>query len=195
MLREQQNVTSAFAQRRYRDADHVEAEVEILAKTPFRDLFLEVAAGRRHDARIETHLLALSEGTHGSLLEGAQELRLQLERHVADLVEKHGAAGSLEQESRSIPRSAREGAARMTEELALHEVTGDGAAAHRDERPRAVLRVENACDDLLAAAALAADEHGDVGTTDSAQTISQPLHRGALPDEVGVQRRQWNALA
>jgi hypothetical protein len=62
---------------------------------------------------------------------------------------------------------AGEGAALVAEELALHQVLGDGGAVDLDEGPslRGGVLVQGARDELLARAALARDEHrgGRVG--------------------------------
>jgi hypothetical protein len=52
----------------------------------------------------------------------AQQPRLQLCRHVADLVEKQGAALGLLEAPLSLRRRAGEGAALMTEELGFQQV-------------------------------------------------------------------------
>jgi hypothetical protein len=74
--------------------DHVDAEVEVLAETPLRDGRLEVAIGRRDEADVEWNLGAAADRPHGALLQGAEELRLESERQVADLVEEECAAAT-----------------------------------------------------------------------------------------------------
>ena len=56
----------------------------------------------------------------------------------------------------------------MSEQLALHELAADGGAVHRDEGPvlaRAAV-VQRLRHELLAGAALAEHEHGEVGLRD-----------------------------
>ena len=91
--------------------------------------------------------------SNSALLQDAQELDLEGERHLADLVEEERAAVRA---ARSLPLVARvragEGAALVAEELALEQGLGDRAAVDRHERPvgsRAV-RVDRARDELLA---------------------------------------------
>src|SRR5439155_1136976 len=68
-----------------------------------------------------------------ALLEHAQDLRLERERHVGDLVQEERAArGDLELADAPLDR-AREGAALVAEELALEELVGDGRAVERHE--------------------------------------------------------------
>jgi len=67
------------------------------------------------------------------LLEDAEELRLELERDVADLVEEERPAVRQLEASDSLRDRARESATLVAEELALEEAGGDGGAG--DERP------------------------------------------------------------
>ena len=92
MLREQQDVAAARAQRRHRDRDDVDPIEQILAEPLLLDLGLEIAVGRGDDARLERHLLVAADRAHLALLEHAQQLDLHLERHLADLVEEDRAA-------------------------------------------------------------------------------------------------------
>src|SRR5207253_6290238 len=71
------------------------------------------------------------------LLEHAKQLRLEVQRQVADLVEEEGAA-VCELEAADPSRDGTgEGAALVAEELALQEAGGDGGAVELDERASA----------------------------------------------------------
>ena len=74
--------------------DDVDAVEEVLAEAPLLDLGLEVAVGRGDDARVERQLLVAADRADRALLQGAQQLRLHAQRHLADLVEEQGAACS-----------------------------------------------------------------------------------------------------
>ena len=103
-------------------------------------------------------VLVAADRAHLALLEHAQELDLQLDRHLADLVEEQRAAVRLHEETRAAV-GVGERAAHVTEQLALEERLGDGAAVDGDERPlRAPALVESAGDQLFAGAAFAGDE-------------------------------------
>src|SRR4051812_10131513 len=95
-------------------------------------------------------------------LEGAQELRLQLERQLADLVEEdRAAAGLLERADPAIDRAG-ERALLVAEELAEQELARHRAAVDDDERavgaPAAL--VDRGRGLLLAGAGLALEQHG-----------------------------------
>ncbi len=100
-----------------------------------------------------------------ALLQDAQELDLKDERHIADLVEKQGAVlGQLDATGARL-RGAGEGAARVTEQLALQQRFGNGAAIDGHERTLRPTRrrVQRARNDLFAGAALAGQKHSGVG--------------------------------
>ena len=88
--------------------DDVDAEVEVLAETALLD-------ERRSRSRlvaatiadVEGHLGVAADGPDRPLLERAQELRLQRERHLADLVEEERAAVRLDEEAGARRRARR----------------------------------------------------------------------------------------
>ena len=92
-----------------------------------------------------------------ALLESAQQLRLQLERHVADLVEKQRALVRQLEPADLLREGARERPLLVAEPLALEQPRRRGGAVHRHERPAPALarRVNGPRDQLLARAGLA----------------------------------------
>ena len=78
---------------------------------------------------------------------------------------------------------AREGAARMAEELALDQLLGNGRAVDLHERPRAAeaLVVDVAGHELLARAVLAEDQHPPVGRRRLGDVRAQRVQDRALP--------------
>ncbi len=86
-----------LAERRHAHADDGEAVVEVVAEAALVDLALEVAVRRRDDAHVDALRCDVADAPDLALLERAQELRLELERELADLVEEDRAAvGRLE---------------------------------------------------------------------------------------------------
>ena len=185
-----------LAERRDARADDGEAEVEVLAEAALVDLALEVAVRRRDDADVHATRLRLADAADLARLERAKELRLELERELADLVEEHGAAVGRLERSGAIAVGAGEGAAHVTEELALDEVRADRAAVDDDER---LLRARAALhdlgrDELLARAALALDEDVDVALRDLVEQREHPSHRQARADERAERRQHRNEV-
>ena len=86
-----------LAQRRDVHGHHGEPEVEVLAEARRGSPRGEIAVGRRDDAHVDLARARLADATDLARLDGAQELRLQLEGQLANLVEEDGApVGRLE---------------------------------------------------------------------------------------------------
>ena len=90
--REQRNVLATLGERRQLQRDDVQAVIEILAELARRLLRFEVAVRRRDDAHVDRKRLRRADRPHLALLEHAQQLHLQRQRHVADLVQEERAA-------------------------------------------------------------------------------------------------------
>ena len=154
------HVLAALAERRERDRDDAEAVEEILAEASLGDEPRQVGVRGRDDAHVGVLRLDRAHGQELALLQDAQELRLGLDRHRADLVEEDRAlVGGLEQ-ALLVGDRAGERAAHVAEEVRLEEVGRERAGVNGDERARGARRepVERLRDELLAGAALAGDE-------------------------------------
>ena len=91
--------------------------------------------GGRDDAYIDGKGLRAADGPDFLVLQYAQQLHLQGQRHVTDFVEKHGAAfGRLEQ-ALVVARRAGKGTFHVTEQFRLEQLLGNGAAIDRHEGP------------------------------------------------------------
>ncbi len=137
--------------------DHVDAEVEILAEAPGLHLVVEVPVGGADQAHVDADRLGAADRPDLAVLQRAQQLRLHLGPHVADLVEEQGAAvGHLEQAALGAD-GAGERAARVAEQLGLEQRLGQRRAVDRHERRVGARRVgvDGARDQLLAGARLA----------------------------------------
>ena len=117
-------------------------------------------------------------------LEAAQQLRLVLERELAELVEEHRATIGALEHARAGRDRAGERAALVTEQLALDERRRDRAAIEHDERLAAPARarVERARDELLAGAGLAIDDDRRLGRRDACAQREQLAHPDRAPD-------------
>ncbi len=122
---------------------------------------------------------------HFVLLDGPQQFHLHGERHVADFVQEHGAAvGQLEQ---TLPRllGPRERAADVAEQLALDHALAERGQTRRQKRSvlAAAVPMNGLGDQLLAGAAFARDQHGNIGRSDERDLLEDRLHRGGRADE------------
>ena len=197
VLREMEHVAAALAERGHVDLHDVDAVVEVLAKALLVDLVLEVAVRRGDDARVERDLLVRANGADLALLERAQQLRLHVDRELADLVEEERAARRLDEETGALRLRVGEGAARVAEELALEERMRDGRAVDRDEGAAlAAATVVNAArDELLAGARLAVDEDRRIALADAADELVDPAHCARLADDLLRRRLAVDRLA
>ena len=184
------DVVAAIAQRRQRQAQRVEAVVEVGAEPAGFDVGGEVAVGRRDHADVDGELGAGTDGPDGALLEGAQELGLQAARQLADLVEEDGAAVGLGEQAGAIGAGVGERAAHVAEQLALEQRLGQRGAVDRDEGAggAAAQAVQAARGDLLAGAALAVDQHVGAGAGEAREQRAHHVHRGARSDQLGEHR-------
>src|SRR5690606_22248460 len=101
MLREQEHVVAARAERRDVDAHDVDPVEQVLAETLLRDLLVEIAVRRGDDARVELELLRRPERANLALLQGAQDLRLHAHGHLADFVEEERALVRFHEQTRA----------------------------------------------------------------------------------------------
>src|SRR3569623_1995066 len=118
-LREQEDVSRASAQRRHRDRDDEAPEVQIFAEPLLLDLGLEIAVGRRDDARLERHFFITADRADLALLDDAQQLDLHLDRHLADHDEEDRAGAGLNAQTCARPLRIGERAAAVADQLAL----------------------------------------------------------------------------
>ena len=90
-LDERRNVFAPAAERRNVHRHDGQTEVQVFAELAALDLGLEVALGGGDDARFGCDRLVAADAPEFARLEHAQELRLHVERQLADLVEEERA--------------------------------------------------------------------------------------------------------
>ena len=155
-------VLDALAQRRDADRDDVDAVEQVLAERALAHAALEVDVGGGDQPELHLDRLAAADPLDLALLDGAQQLGLEVELQVADLVEEQRAAVGQLELADLLAHRAGERALLVAEQRALDQLAGDGGDVHRDERPvgRLGVAVDHPRHQLLAGAALAADQHG-----------------------------------
>ena len=144
--------------------------------------------------RTSTALFArLTDRTHGLFLHDAQQLHLHVQRQIGHFVEKQRAALGALNQTLLITDGAREAAALVTEEFALHQLRGNRAAVHGDERAVAARAgfMDQACDQFLAGAGLPADVHRCLAAGDAPDHLAQLLHDRRAAEQ--SRRRQCRA--
>src|SRR6266566_842822 len=133
VLDERREVVAPLSKRRERDREHAQPIVQIAAELARLDHAPEVAVRGGDDADVEPPHAGGAERPHLAVLHDAQELRLERGHEVLDLVEEERAAIGELQHARALLHRAGEGAARVSEELALGERLGDGGAVDREK--------------------------------------------------------------
>src|SRR5689334_7349590 len=159
MARQLDDVLAALAQRRQPDRHDVEAIEQILAELALADGLAQIAMGGGDDADIGLDRNPPADSGELALLEDAQQPRLGVEWHVADLVEEQGPAGSLLEASHAPGDGAGEGALLMAEQLALDQLPRNRRHVHGDEgaAPALAVIVERARRQLLPGTGFAED--------------------------------------
>ena len=102
----------------------------------------QVAVTGRDHAGIDSLGLVGSQGSHLLIFENAQQLSLQIQRNLADLIEKEYAAVSFLKQTQPVLSGVGESATEITEELAFEQSLGHGGAVERNERPVGTRAVE-----------------------------------------------------
>src|SRR6185436_15679296 len=108
-------VLAQVAKRRHREREDRQSVIQVGAESAFANLLAQVAVGGGDDARAAHARLRLADALVLAVLEHAQELRLQLERQLADLVEEERALAGVLEVSRLRLRRSGEGALRVSE--------------------------------------------------------------------------------
>src|SRR5690606_40022326 len=123
-LGEQRDVLAALSERGQVEAGDVEAVVQVLPKAALLHRLREVDVGGGDDPDVDVNAAVLADTPDLSLLDGPQELGLEGGGGLRDLVEEEGAAVRFLEQPLARRHRAREGAARVTEQLALEQGLG-----------------------------------------------------------------------
>ncbi len=120
--------------------------------------------GGGQDAHVHLRRAIAAHRLEASLLQGAQQLGLQLDRQLPDLVQQQRPAVGHLEAPRPVARGAGEGALDVAEQLALQQPGRDGGAVEAHERLLGARApgVDGARQALLAGAGLAQDQDRSV---------------------------------
>src|SRR3989441_475256 len=182
------DVLPALAQRRDVDRDGVDPEEQVLAQAALAQGRLGAPVRRRDEAEVHRDGFGGAHPAHGTLLEHAEELRLELRGHLRDLVEEKRAPVRLLEQASLVAGGARKGTAGVAEQRGLDEILGQRSAVDLHPRPAAppAPLVERVGDELLAGPALADDQHVGVGVRDRRDRFQDALDPGRLPEDLAV---------
>ena len=183
---QERNVLLALAQRRNVERHHVEPVIKIFAKGALLQRGAQILVGGGDHAHVDVARHVAAQALELALLQDAQQLHLNGGGHVADLVQEDGAGVGLLELAGLGGLRAGESAFLVAEQLALHQVFGDGGAVDLHQRPVAARRVEmdGAGDQVLADAAFAGQQHGGARGRHALDGGEDLLHGGAAADDV-----------
>ena len=129
------DVFEALAKRRQVSANNCQSVIEVFAEEAFVHLAKQVAVGCRHDANVELDWALAAEPAHLTSLERAEQLWLELDRKLAELVQKDRATAGALEDTRVAVGGSGESAALESEKLTLDQVASNRAAVENDKRP------------------------------------------------------------
>src|SRR5713226_502587 len=183
--RQDGNVGTALTQRRQRNGDDVEAEIEILAEGSFLVFGIEIAVGGGHDAHVHFDLLITAHGADFFLLEKAQELGLHLERKFADLVEKNGSGVGRLQQALLGTKSTGESAFFVAEQFAFDEGWDERSAVYgnKGEVSHGAAKMKGAGYEFLTGSAFAGNQNGGARVFEAGDEAQHVLNAGGIADD------------
>ena len=177
ILRELQNVGPSLAQRRHTDVDAAQAIEEVRPKQPTLDESRQAAVGCGDDPDVDAVRALAADPLDREILDGPQQFGLRRQREVGDFVQEQRAAiGRLELASPAADAGGR--AIFDAEQLGLEQRFDKRRAIDGDERAVAAPAqfVDLPCDELLADAAFAFEQHREVGDRHSLDRSAECGH-------------------
>ena len=154
VCRKLRDVFRPFAEWRQDDRKHTEPVEQIGTKAAGRHFLLQVSVGGRENTYVDGSRNLLSEAFELTLLQNSEQLRLQLQRNLAHLVEKERPAGRGLKPPCSVAQGPGECPFHMAEKLALEQLAWNRGTVRLNQGPRVAgaAIVNGARDELLAGA-------------------------------------------
>src|SRR6266481_1554578 len=151
---------SAVTQGREADVNHVQAKIQIAAESALLHFLSQVAIGRGDDPEIRMLRRERTYRAELLFLQNAEELGLQIERQLANLIEKRRTVVGCLDQSDFVVDSPGERPLRVPEQLAFHQGANHRGAIHGDERAVCVYIMDSPGDQLFAGSGLAQQQRG-----------------------------------
>ena len=134
IVRDQRDVLFPLPKRRHDDVHHVDPVEQVAAELPLLDHPFQVLVGGAQDAAVRLHLALAADAEELLLLQDVEQFRLQVQVHLADLVEEDGAALRHLEAAVLAAVGAGERPLLEAEQLALEQLPRQGGAVDLDER-------------------------------------------------------------
>ena len=174
------------------NADHIKAVEQVFPEVAVTDQFFQILVGGGDDAHVHMDRRGATHPVELILLQHAQQTGLGLQRHIADFIEKQGAAVGLLETPDPLAVGAGESALLVAEQFRFDQVLGDRRHIQRHEVLLAAhgVAVQGPGHQLLAGARLAVDQHRHVGVAEPADGAEHLLHGRRLADDLGGRFRR-----
>ena len=197
VLEQQGDVLAALTQWWQFQRHHVEAVVKVATKLAAFAQLVEVGFGGRDYSAVDVDRLVRTKAFQAVLLQHAQQLDLQGQRHALYLVEKQTATVGMLDLADAALAGTGEGVRFVAEYLALEQALRQAAAVEGDElfALASAEVVQAARDQFLAGAGFALDQHVGVGIGDVGDQFAQLLHGRRTTDDALLQRLAPGQLA
>ena len=134
MRDEIEKILGALAQGRQEHGENIDAVEEIAAKFAFPDEFFQIAMRGNDHADVYLDRFLAADALDFAFFEDTQELGLHRDGHVANFVEKQGAAFGLFEFADVAAGGASEGTFLVAEEFRFDQFGGDCRAIQGDKR-------------------------------------------------------------
>src|SRR5215813_4402100 len=182
------NIFHPFSQWRYYYLDRADSIVEILAQVTFANSVRGMAVRCANKPEIGFLSLFAAQAVINALLQNPQELRLKLDWHLGDFVQKQTSAVGPADQAGLIHSCPGESALNVPEQLRLDELLWKRRAVDLHEwfSGSQALIVNRVCDQLLAGAGFSDDQHVRVGVGNAVDHLVDVLHRLAAANYVRV---------
>ena len=131
----QRDVSGSFAKRRSENGQYLEAIKQIAPELFLLDPLSQFSVGGRDQANVVGDRPVSAKALDFALLERAQDLRLEIERQLADFIEKERTFMRQFQAADFARNGSGEGAFFVTKELAFQQTCRDGGAIQFDKCP------------------------------------------------------------
>lgn len=159
--------------------------MKIFPEPAFTQGLLQILIGRGHNSDGNFFRSYVSHGADFAGLKRSQQLGLDLQRHVANLVEKHGPAVRFLEQPRAVGIGAGKGAAFVPEEFTLEQRCRERGAVegHQGMTAQGTVTMNGAGDQLLARPALAANQDRGGRRGNFRDELGQLLHLRVVADD------------
>src|SRR5215467_9851962 len=179
------NVLGALAQGGNVDRKHVQAVEEILAKCSLLDHGAQITMRGGDHADIDLVRVVAAKPLEFLLLQDPKQFCLELERNVADLVEKQRALVRQFEAPRLLGDRPRKGSLFVPEKLALQQTERYRGTIQLDEGslPAPAQIVDGARNEFFAGSRLAQDQDARIRRGDYGHQVENGLQGGAIADD------------